>query len=219
MARLMVLFAVSGLLVAACGDDDDETSAVTTSGDSASDADGDARVREAQELLAAIGCEPGAADGVVGPSTTRAIERFQATLALPVTGELDDETLAAIRTAESEGGQVCTDDGSGTGGGGSASCPEGEECLVDPSSVFSSSELELSRDLVARAFSVEAAANCEGVQSTSEVGASVEFNGTSEGLLEGYATWEARRVTVPFSHDTGDQSTVFLADVCVGVGE
>ena len=210
-SRLLIVFVAFGLAVAACGDDDgDDEAADVSSSEGGSDAsgsssgDGDARVKEAQELLTSIGCDPGGADGVAGPSTTRAIEQFQATLALPVTGELDDATLDALRTSEQEGGTVCTDDGG----------QENGEGLTDPASTFSAAELEGYRELVVQAFS-GAGLDCEGVSSTSEVGGDVQFTGTAEGLLEGSVTWiDGRGVTVAFSFDTTDNTTTFLADVC-----
>ncbi len=214
-SRLLVVFAAFALLVAACGDDGGDSGSAVSASEGGSDSSGsssgggDARVKEAQELLTSIGCDPGGTDGVAGPSTTRAIEQFQATLALPVSGELDDATLDALRTAEQEGGTVCNDDGGdeNTSGG---------ESLTDPASTFSAAELELYRDLVARAFSGEGL-NCEGVLSTSEVGGDVQFTGTAEGLLEGSVTWsDGRGVTVQFSFDTTDDTTTFFADVCGG---
>jgi tellurite resistance protein len=54
-------------------------------------------VREAQSLLFEFGYDPGPVDGLIGPGTLGALERFQAVQDLPVTGQLDTATLNALR--------------------------------------------------------------------------------------------------------------------------
>lgn len=61
-------------------------------------ATGDA-VAELQRQLAQLGYGVGAADGVFGPNTERAVQSFQREHNLPVTGAADDATMAAIRAA------------------------------------------------------------------------------------------------------------------------
>lgn len=56
-------------------------------------------VAAAQRALAALGYDPGAADGVMGPRTRQAIAAFQRDTGLPVTGEPDRPTMAALARA------------------------------------------------------------------------------------------------------------------------
>ena len=53
-------------------------------------------VRHAQEALERAGYEIGAADGQLGSRTVAAIKRFQTDRYLPVSGQLDEATLAAL---------------------------------------------------------------------------------------------------------------------------
>ncbi len=53
-------------------------------------------VRKAQEALDRAGYQVGVADGHLGPRTIAAIKRFQADRYLPVTGQLDQTTVAAL---------------------------------------------------------------------------------------------------------------------------
>jgi murein L,D-transpeptidase YcbB/YkuD len=53
-------------------------------------------VSKAQQALTALGYGPLKADGVFGPGTRRAIEAFQRAHGLPVTGQLEPDTLRAI---------------------------------------------------------------------------------------------------------------------------
>ena len=57
-----------------------------------------AAVRLAQQQLQAKGYTPGVADGVIGPATRAAINRFQADADLLVTGRLNAQTLERLRT-------------------------------------------------------------------------------------------------------------------------
>ncbi len=52
--------------------------------------------RTAQKALTHLGYGPLKADGVAGPGTRRAVEAFQRTNTLPVTGELDAPTLQRL---------------------------------------------------------------------------------------------------------------------------
>lgn len=54
-------------------------------------------VVEAQRLLNEKGYDAGAADGLVGPRTTRAILAYQADHGLHRTGYVDDELVASLR--------------------------------------------------------------------------------------------------------------------------
>ena len=83
----------------------------TASSSGLSEPPGPARelVQNIQEALAALGYDPGPADGTPGPQTREAIRAFQADLELPVTGEVSKELLLlariseAVLTAEEEG--------------------------------------------------------------------------------------------------------------------
>jgi peptidoglycan hydrolase-like protein with peptidoglycan-binding domain len=50
-------------------------------------------VLEAQRALRDLGYDPGPIDGIFGPRTRAALEKYQTTERLPVTGELDAATL------------------------------------------------------------------------------------------------------------------------------
>src|SRR6201999_1081068 len=54
-------------------------------------------VAGAQRELAKLGYYHGAADGVIGPETEKAVRWFQSVDKLPVTGQLDDQTLQALQ--------------------------------------------------------------------------------------------------------------------------
>lgn len=53
-------------------------------------------VRRAQMRLSELGYDPGSTDGIVGPNTQAAIERFQRAENLEVTGELDTGTVGRL---------------------------------------------------------------------------------------------------------------------------
>jgi hypothetical protein len=66
----------------------------------------DPRIRGAQEMLAALGFEPGPADGLWGGKTANAVTAFQAwypLAALTVTGKIDDQTYNAMQEATAQG--------------------------------------------------------------------------------------------------------------------
>ena len=52
---------------------------------------------ELQRRLTELGYKPGPIDGVAGPRTTNAIKKFQHDHKLPVTGNLDAETIRELR--------------------------------------------------------------------------------------------------------------------------
>ena len=56
----------------------------------------DQTIRDAQDKLAAQGYDPGPADGKLGPKTEEQIRKFQQDHQLQASGELDDQTLAAL---------------------------------------------------------------------------------------------------------------------------
>lgn len=59
-------------------------------------ADPDPRIEAAQRALHNLGHGPLVADGMFGPATRAAIERFEAAQGLPVTGRLDAATVRAL---------------------------------------------------------------------------------------------------------------------------
>ena len=59
----------------------------------------DTNVMQAQRKLQMLGYQTGGADGLMGPSTRRAIKTFQKKSNLKVTGQLDAPTLAALGLA------------------------------------------------------------------------------------------------------------------------
>ncbi len=61
----------------------------------------DQTIRDAQEKLAAQGYDPGAADGQLGPKTQQQIMKFQQDHQLQASGQLDDQTLAALNSPSS----------------------------------------------------------------------------------------------------------------------
>jgi ankyrin repeat protein len=56
----------------------------------------DQRIYEAQVKLEELGYDPGKPDGIRGSKTVIAIKRFQEDSGLPVTGRLDEETIAKL---------------------------------------------------------------------------------------------------------------------------
>jgi Putative peptidoglycan binding domain len=54
-------------------------------------------VAAAQRELAKLGYYHGSIDGVIGPETEKAVRWFQSVDKIPVTGQLDDETLQALQ--------------------------------------------------------------------------------------------------------------------------
>ena len=53
-------------------------------------------VREAQRALRDLGYHPGPIDGTFGPQTRSALEKYQLAEKLPVTGQLDAETMQRL---------------------------------------------------------------------------------------------------------------------------
>ncbi len=53
-------------------------------------------VREAQRALRDLGYHPGPIDGTFGPQTRTALEKYQLAEKLPVTGQLDAETMERL---------------------------------------------------------------------------------------------------------------------------
>ncbi len=68
----------------------------------------DQTIRDAQEKLAAQGYDPGPADGKLGPKTQQQIMKFQQDHQLQASGQLDDQTLAALNSPGSSTGSSST---------------------------------------------------------------------------------------------------------------
>jgi len=58
---------------------------------------GDERIRWLQRLLVDTGFDPGVPDGLIGPKTYAAIEKFQAENGLAMTAQFDQNTVKALR--------------------------------------------------------------------------------------------------------------------------
>ena len=62
------------------------------------------QIREVQRALLRRGYDAGPEDGSFGPWTARALRMFQKAQQLPVTGQLDDRSLAALQIGQREAG-------------------------------------------------------------------------------------------------------------------
>src|SRR5882724_4204391 len=95
--KSLILVAILGLLAAGCAG---TRSAAPVAGPSAyTQPQPSAAVRDAQQRLSALGFYAGAVDGIWGPDTRAAVERFQLSRGLPVTGDLDQVTASALQAA------------------------------------------------------------------------------------------------------------------------
>jgi peptidoglycan hydrolase-like protein with peptidoglycan-binding domain len=54
------------------------------------------QIRQVQEALKAKGHDPGPVDGTMGAETQEALRAFQKAEDLPVTGQLDSETISKL---------------------------------------------------------------------------------------------------------------------------
>ena len=92
----ILLMMAATLLLAACADT--RTSSTGRPTTLAVQAEPSAEVRDAQQRLQALGYYGGPVDGVWGPETRVAVERYQTNRGLAVSGQLDDMTRSALRT-------------------------------------------------------------------------------------------------------------------------
>ena len=74
-------------------------------------------VRQVQQQLSAKGHDAGAADGVWGSQTEKALKDFQQAQGLEASGELDERTLSALGVAA---GPSASGEGAGAAAGGTA---------------------------------------------------------------------------------------------------
>jgi peptidoglycan hydrolase-like protein with peptidoglycan-binding domain len=93
--RILILLA-GALLVTACAD----TRSPRTSYTPSPAAQPSGEVRDAQQRLRSTGLYNGPVDGLYGTETRGAVERFQATRGLKVTGLLDDQTRNTLASVE-----------------------------------------------------------------------------------------------------------------------
>lgn len=98
--KLLAPLAVA-LLVSACANTQSSAPSSATRTARAEAPQPSAEVRDAQQRLHALGLYDRPVDGLWGPDTQAAVERFQRNRGLPVTGRLDNGTTSAIRSAES----------------------------------------------------------------------------------------------------------------------
>ncbi len=82
------------------------------------------RAAEVQEALRALGYEIGEVDGVVGPKTRQGIRQFQRRRGLPVSGEVDEALLDALRTARERPARSGGEPGPGPAPAEPAGAPE-----------------------------------------------------------------------------------------------
>ncbi|HYC65217.1 MAG TPA: peptidoglycan-binding domain-containing protein [Reyranellaceae bacterium] len=81
-------------------------------------------MKQAQEKLAQQGYDVGTADGVMGPKTQAALKKLQEDRGLKQSGQLDQETLAALDSGAQRASTPSSTSAGGTSGsasGGSAS--------------------------------------------------------------------------------------------------
>jgi peptidoglycan hydrolase-like protein with peptidoglycan-binding domain len=61
-------------------------------------------MRQVQQALKDAGFEPGPVDGILGPRTREALRNFQTANRLQATGEVNQDTIAALRVPSEEQG-------------------------------------------------------------------------------------------------------------------
>ncbi len=91
--KILIILAAT-LVLAACAD----TRASNTARPAVVQAEPSAEVRDAQQRLQAQGLYGGPVDGLWGPETKLAVERYQTNRGLAVSGQLDDMTRTSLRT-------------------------------------------------------------------------------------------------------------------------
>jgi peptidoglycan hydrolase-like protein with peptidoglycan-binding domain len=96
MKTLLVL-ASGAVLLAACADTRPAPTASRPATVAAVQTEPSAEVRDAQQRLQTYGFYNGPADGLWGPETKAAVERYQQNRGLTVTGRLDDATRNSMR--------------------------------------------------------------------------------------------------------------------------
>lgn len=87
-------------------------------------------VKQAQEKLSAAGHDAGPSDGVMGPKTQAALKKFQESKGMEASGQLDQETLAALEIDEA--GSASAGSSSSTGASSSPSSESGSQPPSQP---------------------------------------------------------------------------------------
>jgi peptidoglycan hydrolase-like protein with peptidoglycan-binding domain len=77
-------------------------------------------VKQVQEKLSAAGLDVGQPDGKIGPKTQAALKQFQEKEGLQASGQLDQETLAALQIGTPEGTSTSSSAGSSSPGSSSS---------------------------------------------------------------------------------------------------
>lgn len=97
--KILLVTAATALALAACADTRPTTTAArpTATVTTTMQAEPVAEVRDTQMRLQAAGFYNGPIDGVWGPETQAAVERYQQNRKLPVTGRIDEPTRTALR--------------------------------------------------------------------------------------------------------------------------
>jgi peptidoglycan hydrolase-like protein with peptidoglycan-binding domain len=75
-------------------------------------------IKQVQEQLKTAGIYKGKADGKMGPETKQAIQQFQQQQGLQATGELDQQTMAALQSNQGSAGPSALPNGSPSNPGG-----------------------------------------------------------------------------------------------------
>lgn len=99
MKRIIIPLALT-LLVGACANTQSSAPSAQSRAARIEAPQPSAEVREAQQRLQRLGYYDRAIDGLWGPDTQAAVDRFQRARGIPVTDRLDNATLSAIRGAE-----------------------------------------------------------------------------------------------------------------------
>jgi peptidoglycan hydrolase-like protein with peptidoglycan-binding domain len=98
--RSVLVLAAAASAVVSCANMTSTRSAPTSTARSAAPQPS-AEVRDTQQRLHTLGFYQGPNDGLWGPETQAAVQRFQQSHGMTVTAGLNSQTVAAIRTAES----------------------------------------------------------------------------------------------------------------------
>lgn len=86
------------------------------------------QIKEAQTLLAALGYDPGPADGIAGRKTKAAVIRFQQDTGLKADGIIGPATLATLRRQKASNGYIKTT--GAVAAGGAAATVAGKETIL-----------------------------------------------------------------------------------------
>lgn len=76
------------------------------------------QIKQVQKQLKTAGLYKGEADGKMGAETKQAIQQFQQRQGLPATGQLDQQTMAALQSTQGSAGSTVSPNGSSPNAGG-----------------------------------------------------------------------------------------------------